>query len=643
MASHWSRRHKLRSMVEATESDEMVGEQNIQSDNAVAQVEVKRPQVAVESGVYHCCHPDIGRPEVTGDYEQISEVCENSVSPDKDNDCDFRFESSDCRASPFDSDNSDTEAGAEAPDTEFLITSLRYWASTFSVLLVAVTALLGILHVFHPDLPKDARTVLRTQGQIRTMKMDGGDYHHFGLLLESLKELTLQFNIDGLPLFKSSKLQFWPILAIANVDYTKSPFLVGLGKPKSVVDHILKYGIIYNSCQITVKVCSFVCDAPARAFIKNIKAHNVGEWKNNMTYPEVNAKLRTDADFQLMIDEDHHLNHTSSPLAGMVKMITIFPLDYMHLCCLGVTRKLIYLWMKGKVLATRLSSRTVGEISEKLKGLGAYTPNEFNRKPRELSEIDRWKATELQNFMLYTGPVVLRNSIPAQFYDNFMLFSVAMHLLLSPCMSNEMVDCANEFLVSFVCHFGELYGRHEITYNIHQLKHLSEEYRLFGPLDNIAVFPYENYLGQFKHLLRKPHLPLQQIVKRLSEKPDARPSPPRMAQKLMHQHYDGPFVAQIHHSEQYKKVVTEKYILSLGDGNNYVQVVDDIALIRNIVKFCQKESYYQYRLPSCRIGCFRVWQLNSSLGITKLHNITSKYFLCPDNTAFIAMPIIHSQ
>lgn len=119
-----------------------------------------------------------------------------------------------------------------------------------------------------------------------------------------------------------------------------------------------------------------------------------------MTHPEVNAKLRMDAAFQLMTDEDHHLNQMLSPLAGMVKMITMFPLDHMHLCCLGVTIKLIYLWMKGKVLASRLSSQTVGEISKKLKALLPHTPNEFNRKPRDLSEIDRWKATELRNFML---------------------------------------------------------------------------------------------------------------------------------------------------------------------------------------------------------------------------------------------------
>lgn len=66
----------------------------------------------------------------------------------------------------------------------------------------------------------------------------------------------------------------------------------------------------------------------------------------------VNAKLRTDANCHLMTDVDHHLNQISSPLGGIVKRVTMFPLDYMHLCCLGVIRKLINTWMKGKVLAT---------------------------------------------------------------------------------------------------------------------------------------------------------------------------------------------------------------------------------------------------------------------------------------------------
>ncbi|XP_035766545.1 uncharacterized protein LOC118454705 [Neolamprologus brichardi] len=92
MTSRWSRRRKLRKMVAAAESDilrhfkEMVAEKHNQNGNA--QVEVKRPQVAEESGVSHCCHPGIDSQVFTSRYEQISEVCETYVSPDKDNDCD---------------------------------------------------------------------------------------------------------------------------------------------------------------------------------------------------------------------------------------------------------------------------------------------------------------------------------------------------------------------------------------------------------------------------------------------------------------------------------------------------------------------------------------------------------------------------
>ena len=105
-------------------------------------------------------------------------------------------------------------------------------------------------------------------------------------------------------------------------------------------------------------------------------------------------------------------------------------------------------------------------------------------------------------------------------------------------------------LVSFVNHFGLLYGKAEITYNVHQLTHLAAEYKSFGPLDNIAGFPYENYLGHLKSLLRKPHLPLQQIVKRLSEIPTESLGPNQNSHKYMHPHHDGPVVSHLGHGDQ---------------------------------------------------------------------------------------------
>ena len=341
---------------------------------------------------------------------------------------------------------------------------LKQWASTFGITLVAVTALLSILRVHHPELPKDARTLLGTQKKIAVHALGGGEYHHFGLakgilsklnsihLPSSLQTIRLQFNIDGLPIFKSSKVQFWPILSMLDCDYTKTPFIIGLfcgtGKPsvydylKEFVDdltHLLSNGVTFRGKPLKVMVCSFICDAPARAFVKQMKSHNgysgcdkcnqVGVWRNKMTYPEMNATLRSDEDFALMSDTDHHLQ--PSPLTGIVQMVTQFPIDYMHLCCLGVTRKLILFWMKGKNLAIRQPSHIISAISTKLIALRPHIPSEFARKPRELTEIDRWKATELRQFMIYSGPVVLKHSLPEEVFENFLLFSVGVFLLLT--------------------------------------------------------------------------------------------------------------------------------------------------------------------------------------------------------------------
>ena len=57
-------------------------------------------------------------------------------------------------------------------------------------------------------------------------------------------------------------------------------------------------------------------------------------------------------------------------------------------------------------------------------------PSEFARQPRQLSEMDRWKATEFRQFLLYTGPVALHGILHTDVYKHFLVLSVAVLLLL---------------------------------------------------------------------------------------------------------------------------------------------------------------------------------------------------------------------
>ena len=111
---------------------------------------VKCPSVALESVVSVSSHSVVDQPgRPIGEHEQRSAFSETHVSLDSVHDCPS--------ARPVDS-----ESDAEAPTSD-LVTSLRFWASSFSVSLAALTALLSILRVFHPELPRDARTILKTK------------------------------------------------------------------------------------------------------------------------------------------------------------------------------------------------------------------------------------------------------------------------------------------------------------------------------------------------------------------------------------------------------------------------------------------------------------------------------------------------
>ena len=380
-------------------------------------------------------------------------------------------------------------------DSICLEDDLINWINNFQVKHNAVDSLLKILKQSgHTDLPSTARSLLSTARVVDTQIKSGMEYLHFSLADVLLKNfdsyprstrenidcLEISLNIDGIPLFKSSSSSLWPVLCgIMNLTPIKVfPVTLTYGVTKlanldflhDIVNDLnfaMDHGLKDGDKVIKVVLKCVVCDAPAKAMVKATKLYSgyygcdkcnqTGSWIGRMTYPNIhNVLLRTDASFRSQTNEQHH--HGESPFCSLnIDMVKTFPIDYMHQLCLGVMKKLIIAWKRGKK-EVRISSGHLSEISSKLVSLRGSIPHCFARRPRSLQEVERWKATEYRQFLLYTGKVVLKRVLPPELFEHFVTLSIAASILVSPQLVQLHLNYAKGLLKYFVEKACQLYG-----------------------------------------------------------------------------------------------------------------------------------------------------------------------------------------
>lgn len=235
------------------------------------------------------------------------------------------------------------------------------------------------------------------------------------------------------------------------------------------------------------------CDAPAPYYVKSVKNFNgyfecdrcvqKGERiSNRMLFLESKADLRTDDSFAQMADTEHHLPEPS-PLNNLnIGMVTCFPHDPMHLVYRGVMRKLLYCWKgKGPSHLGRLRARDRILLNDRIMVAKSMWPSDFVRQPRTLHELDNWKATELRQFLLNLGPVLLKDILPQEYYFHFMLFFVSINIMSAEGYFHN-IAIAKDCLFKFVTDCAKSYGKEFLGYNTHSLLHLPADAEKLGPL-----------------------------------------------------------------------------------------------------------------------------------------------------------------
>jgi hypothetical protein len=103
-------------------------------------------------------------------------------------------------------------------------------------------------------------------------------------------------------------------------------------------------------------------------------------------------------------------------------------------------------------------------------------PSEFSRQQRSITHhLQYFKASEYRNFIFYAALPILKYFLASAFYHHFVDFVIFLLLLCDK--NNERKDylLAYEIMDEYLKNFQLLYGKENMTFNLHSLIHLPSQ------------------------------------------------------------------------------------------------------------------------------------------------------------------------
>lgn len=536
----------------------------------------------------------------------------------------------------------------------------------------------GLQDYGHVDLPKNAKHILKTPKQTNHNQNADFTYCHtsiqtilaaFCATLSDNKtdipeRIILEFNIDGVKYSKSTTTSLWLIqMSIENTGF--DPFVVGAYFSHKKPDHsfitqfvddlkeLIPNGYKFGNLNVLVSIRCFVNDTPANSFVRCTKGHagysscmrctEKGlRIDNCQVLPASRASKRTNADFRMKTDARHHLPQSS--LFEQIQdldMIHSFALDEMHIVHLGVMKKLIEMWN------STLNKNEITKINTRAENIEKFRPREIHRTIRAIDQANQFKANEFRTFLLITGPVLLKDILSVDKYDHFMMLHTAMRKLTQKKFnSNSELESVEKILFDFVDKFKSFYPLKKVTYVVHQLIHLCDDFKHYGCLK--SAYKFENNCGKIVKSIRHGKNVAQQIYNRSIEKLKALTMPKKILPlELKQGSKEGGveiFSAIVMKGIHFDKSERNKWFITKNkDIFSFIntQVIGGKNKVR-CSKISEKlNSFFQFPLNSTDLDIYHVENIEceKKTSIIDLELIESKMFLLPLNTSFVFVPL----
>ncbi|EFN71310.1 hypothetical protein EAG_00296, partial [Camponotus floridanus] len=145
-----------------------------------------------------------------------------------------------------------------------------------------------------------------------------------------------------------------------------------------------------------------------------------------MIYSGIDHRLRTNEEYIMCLDGKHHIEDEACISRLSIDLVNQSIFDYMHLVCLGVMEKIFLAVVDGKYASSaKLSPVSIKTLSARLEIAKKFCPQEFARRPINVTKHRTFKATEHRQILLYTGPVIFYKLLNEATYLHFLLLHSA--------------------------------------------------------------------------------------------------------------------------------------------------------------------------------------------------------------------------
>lgn len=340
-------------------------------------------------------------------------------------------------------------------------------------------------------------------------------------LLASIHNFPYSLQITNILFFG-----LWSGFKKPNIQLFLSPFI-------DIFTNLSTNGILLsNNVRVFFHVSIFSCDTIARALVfcrRQFNGYNGCHWCSSrgervpkgrgscMTYPfsDVSMNCRSNTDFFCVNVVEGFLD--ISPLVRVPNFDCVngTVVDNLHCIELGVMKAMFSFWFdscySGSIFSIRRNCTVINNLLSAIS-----VPSNIRRTPRSLSCIKHWKGVEFFNFLVFYGPVILCDILLPQFFDHFILLSNVVFMLNNKVLSESVVNEATLLVNRFVYEFPGLYGRENMSYNVHQLLHLPSCARLWGPLLSYSCHQFENFNGIILSFLNGTQDISTQVIDRFS-------------------------------------------------------------------------------------------------------------------------------